>query len=104
MFPPSSTAYLQTGFRTPEIYTVVMVSALGLGAKAKEANVVAFYFVTAGVVGVGTLCWVIVASSAPAKHYFSLKDETCECGECRCCCCCRCRCCCCLDYLGFLCA
>mmetsp|Transcript_66440 Transcript_66440/g.130291 ORF Transcript_66440/g.130291 Transcript_66440/m.130291 type:complete len:551 (-) Transcript_66440:273-1925(-) len=76
MFPPSSTAWLQTGFRTPEIYTVVMVSALGLGAKATEAHVFVFYFVTAAVVGVGTLSWFVVARSKPALHYFSLKDET----------------------------
>jgi hypothetical protein len=28
MFPDASLAYLQTGFRTPELYTLVMVRAL----------------------------------------------------------------------------
>lgn len=46
MFPPSSTTYLQTGFRTPEIYTVLMVWGLRLGANASEFNVVAFYYST----------------------------------------------------------
>jgi hypothetical protein len=54
MFPPSSTAYLQTGFRTPEIYTVLMVWGLRLGANASEFNVVAFYYATS-VVGINSI-------------------------------------------------
>ena len=38
MFPPSSMAYMQTGFRTPEIYTVIILSILGLNSSASEVT------------------------------------------------------------------
>ena len=47
MFPPSSIAYLQTGFRTPEIYTVLMVATLGLTGDVSRGKIIAFYYVTA---------------------------------------------------------
>lgn len=76
MFPPSSTAYLQTGFRTPEIYTVLMVWGLHLGANASEFNVVAFYYATSLIVVIGTFCWIIICRTKHAKKCFALKDET----------------------------
>eukprot|EP00615_Pteridomonas_danica_P010569 CAMPEP_0114367360 /NCGR_PEP_ID=MMETSP0101-20121206/29998_1 /TAXON_ID=38822 ORGANISM="Pteridomonas danica, Strain PT" /NCGR_SAMPLE_ID=MMETSP0101 /ASSEMBLY_ACC=CAM_ASM_000211 /LENGTH=364 /DNA_ID=CAMNT_0001516943 /DNA_START=425 /DNA_END=1522 /DNA_ORIENTATION=- len=76
MFPPSSTAYLQTGFRTPEIYTVLMVWGLKLGASASEFNVVAFYYSTSLIVVIGTFCWVVICRTKHAKKCFALKDET----------------------------
>ena len=47
MFPPSSTAYLQTGFRTPELYTVLVVAVLHLGSKADDRSITIFYYCTA---------------------------------------------------------
>mmetsp|Transcript_53057 Transcript_53057/g.147184 ORF Transcript_53057/g.147184 Transcript_53057/m.147184 type:complete len:344 (-) Transcript_53057:138-1169(-) len=76
MFPPSSMAYMQTGFRTPEIYTVVILSILGLNSRASEADVVTFYWITALVVGLGLFSWLRVCRSKPAMHYFALKDES----------------------------
>ena len=75
MFPPSSTAFLQTGFRTPEIYTVIIVSVLRLGSNASEVHIVIFYYATAMVVALGAISWVIVARSKPAMVYFAMKDK-----------------------------
>jgi hypothetical protein len=67
-------AYLQTGFRTPEIYTVVMVSLLHLGGHATRAHIMAFYFATAAVVLVGTGSWWVVCRSPRARACFAQKD------------------------------
>lgn len=75
MFPPSSTAYLQTGFRTPELYTVVAVAILKMGSTATETHVIEFYFLTAIVVTVGLGAWIYVCCSPPALHYLGLKDK-----------------------------
>ena len=74
MFPRSSVAYLQTGFRTPEIYTVVMVSLLRLDGQASRAHITAFYFVTAVVVLMGTVSWWLVSRSPRARACFAEKD------------------------------
>ncbi len=74
MFPPSSTAFLQTGFRTPEIYTVVIVSVLGLGSNASDVHIIIFYYATAMVVALGAISWIVVARSKPALQYFAEKD------------------------------
>lgn len=74
MFPPSSTAFLQTGFRTPEIYSLVAVALLGLGANASSFHVGLYYYLTAVFVIIGMLSWVAVVRSTPAREYFRLKD------------------------------
>ena len=56
MFQPSSVAWLQTGFRTPEIYTVVMVAVLGLGGDVSRLTVGIFYYATAMVRSVLCSC------------------------------------------------
>lgn len=78
MFPPSSTAYLQTGFRTPEIYTLAIVSVLSIGSTASDIHIIIFYYATALVVAIGAISWVIVARSKPAMAYFAQKDQNCE--------------------------
>jgi hypothetical protein len=75
MFPRSSVAYLQTGFRTPEIYTVIMVSVLHLDGNASRAHIMAFYFVTATVVIMGTVSWWMVSRSPRARACFAEKDQ-----------------------------
>ena len=78
MFPPSSTAYLQTGFRTPEIYTLAIVSVLSIGSTASDIHIIIFYYATALVVAIGAISWVIVARSKPAMAYFAQKDQNYE--------------------------
>ena len=78
MFPPSSTAYLQTGFRTPEIYTLAIVSILNIGSTASNVHIITFYYATALVVAIGAISWVIVARSKPAMAYFAQKDQNYE--------------------------
>ena len=74
MFPKSSVAYLQTGFRTPEIYTVAMVSILHLGGSATREHIIMFYFATSLVVLLGTCSWWVVARSPKARACFAQKD------------------------------
>lgn len=75
MFPSSSTKWLQTGFRTPELYTVLVVSLLSLGSSASESHIILFYFMTALVVVLGLVSWIRVCSSRPARYFFALKDQ-----------------------------
>lgn len=75
MFPSSSTKWLQTGFRTPELYTVLVVSLLSLGSSASESHIILFYFMTALVVLLGLVSWIRVCSSRPARYFFALKDQ-----------------------------
>ena len=60
MYPPSAIAYLQTGFRCPELYTIVAVWALHLGKDASYQNLNIFYILTACMVLVGAVAWVVV--------------------------------------------
>lgn len=75
LFPKKAIAYLQIGFRCPELYAVVAVYFLDLGKDATEAHLAIFYKLTAIVVLVcGFGVWVLVTSSGTAVQYFQEKD------------------------------
>ena len=75
MYPPSAIAYLQTGFRCPELYTIVAVWVLHLGKDASYQNLSIFYIITAGMVSVGAIAWVVVVMDEKSKDFFDIKDN-----------------------------
>ena len=75
MYPPSAIAYLQTGFRCPEIYTLIAVSILHLGKDALISNLNLFYLITSGVVFVGAVTWTYIVMDEKSKNIFDLKDN-----------------------------
>ena len=75
MYPPSAIAYLQTGFRCPELYTIVAVWALHLGKDASYQNLNIFYILTACMVLVGAVAWVVVVMDEKSKDFFDIKDN-----------------------------
>ncbi len=74
MYPSSAIAWLQTGFRCPEIYTIVAVAALQIGKTATAYHLVLFYCITSVVVSIGMVAWIFVVTSVSSKRYFELKD------------------------------
>jgi len=74
MYPSSAIAYLQTGFRCPEIYTICAVALLDIGSKPTRFHLDLFFVITAGVVSVGLVIWILVAGSNASRRYFENKD------------------------------
>lgn len=58
MFPPAATAWLQTGFRLPELYTLALFAAMNVGAHPDPAHLRLFLRLTAALALVGLLAWV----------------------------------------------
>lgn len=75
MYPPSAIAYLQTGFRCPEIYTIIAVSALHLGKSATIPNLNIFYALTSSMISIGAVSWAIVVMDKKSKDFFDIKDN-----------------------------
>lgn len=75
MYPPSTIAYLQTGFRCPEIYTVIIVSALNIGKSPARHDLNIFFVMTAIVVSTGLWSWIYVINGSEAQKYFESKDR-----------------------------
>ena len=75
MYPSSAIAWLQTGFRCPEIYTVTAVAVLDIGKTATEYHLILFYCVTSVVVSIGMMAWVFVVTTPSSKSYFESKDQ-----------------------------
>ena len=75
MYPPSAIAYLQTGFRCPEIYTLIAVSTLHLGKNAQISSLNTFYILTSGIVLIGASSWTYVVMDEKSKIFFDIKDN-----------------------------
>lgn len=75
MYPPSAIAYLQTGFRCPEIYTIIAVSALHLGKSATIPSLNIFYALTSSMISIGAVSWAIVVMDKKSKDFFDIKDN-----------------------------
>lgn len=78
MYPSAAIAYLQTGFRCPEIYTIAAVAMLQIGKTATVENLDTFYILTAAVVMIGLVCWIIVCRSQTSIIFFNAKDRRIE--------------------------
>lgn len=75
MYPPSAIAYLQTGFRCPEIYTLIAVSALHLGKNAAAPDLHIFYVLTSSIISIGAVAWAFVVMHDTSKDFFNIKDN-----------------------------
>jgi hypothetical protein len=74
MFPKAVIAYLQIGFRCPELYAMAMDYSLSIGSTASHISLEIFYIATAAFVLVALGVWVIVVTSSSAHMYFDNKD------------------------------
>ena len=68
-------AYLQTGFRCPEIFTIAAVAILDVGKEATQRHLDEFYISSAVVVLIGLVAWVVAVTSRTSGEYFAAKDE-----------------------------
>lgn len=75
MFPKVLIAYLQIGFRCPEIYAVTMDYFLSLDKDASQSNLNIFYKATTVAVLLSLSFWILVIGSGSATIYFSEKDD-----------------------------
>ena len=75
MYPAMAIAYLQTGFRCPEIYTIAIVAALNIGSHPSDRDLDLFFCVTALIVALSLVVWIMVAGSAASRRFFDLKDQ-----------------------------
>jgi len=77
MFPPAATAYLQTGFRCPEIFTVAIVIALELESEEPtHFALVSFHVATALLLITGMIGFVGIMLGKPAQQYLAAKDQS----------------------------
>jgi uncharacterized membrane protein len=74
MYPVPAIACLQIGFRVPEIYSLLLVSALDLKSTATEAQLQSFHAITAFVVLSASLAWVMLVLNPTSATYFGAKD------------------------------
>eukprot|EP01038_Epipyxis_sp_PR26KG_P013351 gene13351-17907_t len=75
MFPKAVIAYLQIGFRCPEIYAAMIDYYLSLGKDASEPNLNIFYKMTAIIVLFALICWIMTCGNSISLSYFEDKDE-----------------------------
>ncbi len=75
MFPPAAQAWLQTGFRMPEIYTLAMQAVLHLGRHPAPQDLRFLFHATALLVLVGGLGWLYLMGHKATKALLRLKDQ-----------------------------
>jgi hypothetical protein len=74
LFPKMAIAYLQIGFRCPEIFSVLAVYFLDIGKDASDEHLAIFYKLTAIIVLLCFGVYVMVTNSSVAVRYFQDKD------------------------------
>ena len=74
MFPSSAVAYLQIGFRFPEIYSLAATYYLDLNSTASASDLQWFHALTAVMVFISMLCWIVLVRSRVSSVYFAAKD------------------------------
>lgn len=75
MFPPAALAWLQTGFRLPELYALAAVAVLDLGARPDPAHLRLFLHTTAALVLAGLGVWVHLVRHPATRALLKLKDQ-----------------------------
>lgn len=75
MFPKAAIAYLQIGFRTPELYAIAADHFLDLGMDADLNSLSLFYKLTAALVACSLICWVLLVESQTSTLLFEEKDR-----------------------------
>lgn len=74
MYPKEVIAYLQIGFRCPELYLLIAYATLSLNKDVTVSNLTIFYKSTAIIVLFGMICWILVTGSPTSMKYFADKD------------------------------
>ncbi len=75
MYPKAVIAYLQIGFRCPEIYIIGVNVFVDLGRDATIKGLDLFYKLTGLIVLLGLICWILVAGSNTSRLFFADKDK-----------------------------
>ena len=74
MFHPSAIAWLQTGFRCPEIYTLIAVASLEIGKLASQKSLFTFYILSGFFTVTGLGAWLYICLHETTIFYFQQKD------------------------------
>jgi hypothetical protein len=78
LFPQAMIAYLQIGFRSPELFTVVVDSLWALGKYATEAHIRLLLQTNCLIALLAMVNWVVLVRSDCAQRYFENRDERME--------------------------
>ena len=76
LFPSSCIASLQTGFRTPEIYSLSFVTLLQLGRNPLIKNLHIFYIITSFMMSFGLISWIYLINCKEGIYYLNKKDNS----------------------------
>eukprot|EP01035_Chromulina_nebulosa_P018276 gene18276-23953_t len=74
MYPSYAIASLQTGFRCPEIYTIVAVASLHMGKDPSPIDLQIFFISTGVCVFIGMISWLYVIHSPLTNKILDAKD------------------------------
>jgi len=75
LFPRAAVAYLQIGFRCPELFAIVADHFLDLGMDATAQSLDLFYKITASLLACSLICWVLLVESNISTVVFEDKDR-----------------------------
>lgn len=78
MYPSFAIAALQTGFRCPEIFTIIAVSILHLGKNVDDKSLLIFFTATSFAVLSGLVGWMNIIFNETSAKCFEAKDNTLE--------------------------
>ena len=75
LYPSEAVAFLQTGFRSPEVFTLAATLTLGIGRHPDSSTLGKFFTSVAGTVFLGLLAWICLVTSKYAKTIFDDLDR-----------------------------
>lgn len=75
LFPATAIAFLQIGFRSPELYAITADHYLDLGKAATTDSLYLFYKMTAFLVFLGLIVWLYTVDSRASVLMFAEKDR-----------------------------
>lgn len=74
MHSNAAIAYLQTGFRCPEIYALLAVAVFSLGRSPTDFHLKLFYMMTSMLVFTGLFSWIYIVGNPRSTQCFEAKD------------------------------
>lgn len=75
LYPTSCINALQTGFRSPEVFVVLLTVGLDIGSTPGFLHLAQFYTLTAIGVAVGLISWIVLCTNKRALYYFYEIDK-----------------------------
>jgi hypothetical protein len=75
LYPSSCINAMQTGFRSPEVFVVLLTISLDIGSAPGFQHLAQFYTLTAVGVAVGLLSWIVLCTNKRALYYFYEIDK-----------------------------